>query len=69
MKITDLSYYKKGAKLIEVIKKIKAEGAKIIYKPHDGGRLKVYSIRKKELVVNGPDVIVGEIKRVVENGN
>jgi len=69
LKITDLSYYKKGAKLINVIKKIKAEGAKIIYKPRDGGRLKVYSIREKELVINGPDIIVGEIKRVVENGD
>lgn len=46
-----------------------AEGTKIIYKYHDYGRLKVYSIRKKELIINGPGVILEEIKRSVENGS
>lgn len=69
MNITDLRYYAKGAKLIEAIKKIKAQGAEIIYKCKDGGRLKVYSIGEKELIVNGPSEIVGAIKISVESEN
>lgn len=69
MNITDLSCYAKGAKLIEVIKKLKAQGAEIVYKYRDAGRLKVYSIGKKELIVNGPGEIVGAIKISVESTN
>lgn len=59
MKITDIE------KLIETIKIIKKKGSEIIYKKRDAGRLKVYSIRENELVVNGPFKIVEQIMEAV----
>lgn len=62
MKITEIDNY------IETIKKIKEKGSKIIYKKRDAGRLKVYSIRAGELVVNGPFKIVEQIMEAVGDG-